>query len=75
MTNSATGSHQRLRIQANPGCPQLHGTVIPGTYDLKTQNFEIVLDVQLVTNPPLVMTHTSGATYVDQNGLLWTVIS
>lgn len=73
MNPSATGSHQRIRLEDKFGL-QLHATMVPGTYN-QMGGFEALFDWQAVGSKPFAFAAgTQPRQYTDQFGDTWTLI-
>lgn len=76
MKNSATGTHQRIRMQQAGQPISMHGTLVPGTYDRTSGGFSVSFDYQASSEPPLKMSReaATGNTYVDDDKFKWVLI-
>lgn len=76
MSPTPTGGHQRIRMQPVLAAVELHGTVVPGSFNFRSGIFDASFDVQAQNDPPFTFTPVPGQsnTYTDQNGDTWTLI-
>lgn len=76
---TATGTHQRVRLQREGQSLSLHGTLVPGSWDITTGKFSAVFDVQIDHGviPVLQFTPLPGTIrdrYQDGDGNNWVLI-
>lgn len=76
---TATGTHQRVRLQREGQSLSLHGTLVPGSWDIATGKFSAVFDVQLlqpVHTTPVQFTPVPNFEdkYQDGDGNQWILI-